>query len=103
MFFVTLVLALGLAMSAAAKNYTIGFAQTGGNEGAWRMRDRLVNAAAKDMGITLKFVDGQEGRRTRLLPSAPLSPRKSTAFSSFPSLLPVGTMFSRNARMRRSR
>ncbi len=67
MFFVTLVLALGLAMSAAAKNYTIGFAQTGGNEGAWRDAETAsVNAAAKDMGITLKFVDGQEKQENQI-------------------------------------
>ncbi|HTX72857.1 MAG TPA: ABC transporter substrate-binding protein [Rectinemataceae bacterium] len=64
----SLVLLMALAMClivgvglSAQKVYTIGFAQTGGNEGAWRDAETAsVNAAAKEMGINLKFVDGQE-------------------------------------------
>ena len=67
------VLLLGLAMiliaavGVSAKTYTIGFAQTGGNEGAWRDAETAsVNAAAKEMGINLKFVDGQEKQENQI-------------------------------------
>jgi len=66
-FFVALALCFFVALGASAKTYTIGFAQTGGNEGAWRDAETAsVNAAAADMGITLKFVDGQEKQENQI-------------------------------------
>jgi galactofuranose transport system substrate-binding protein len=61
------VLSVIAATGAYAKNYTIGFAQTGGNEGAWRDAETAsVNAAAKELNITLKFVDGQEKQENQI-------------------------------------
>jgi hypothetical protein len=63
-FFVTVVLSVFLAMGASAKSYTIGFAQTSGNEGAWRNAETAsVNDAAKAMwviarGIASLFAQG---------------------------------------------
>jgi simple sugar transport system substrate-binding protein len=66
-FFIGLALCLFVAVGASAKTYTIGFAQTGGNEGAWRDAETAsVNAAAKEMGINLKFVDGQEKQEVQI-------------------------------------
>jgi galactofuranose transport system substrate-binding protein len=63
----TLVLSLVVAFGASAASYTIGFAQTGGNEGAWRDAETAsVNDAAKTMGINLKFVDGQEKQENQI-------------------------------------
>ncbi|HEY9595549.1 MAG TPA: ABC transporter substrate-binding protein, partial [Spirochaetia bacterium] len=62
-----LALCLVAAAGVSAKTYTIGFAQTGGNEGAWRDAETAsVNAAAKEMGINLKFVDGQEKQENQI-------------------------------------
>ena len=57
---------IGITSIASAKTYVIGFAQTGA-EGAWRAAETAsVKDAAAKMGITLKYVDGQEKQEVQI-------------------------------------